>query len=246
MGIYTDLLTDTVAWDSGGHDDISVATDRVITQQVERLLASQGDIAYPSGYAETDEVQSIGTYNGSVTGGNFTLTISPGLGGASHTTANIAYNANASTIESAIDTVATGNVAGWTNGDISVTGGDLTTSPVVLTYDGASVDATNHDAVVINDVDLSGGGTVGDVSTTTNGQTDRPSMAVLNSIGLVTSPPPAQGTITGLTASLVRGANPLTPGAQALQALAMQAAIEDGSQALYIALMEAWGLQAML
>ncbi len=123
----------------------------------------------PALAAEVDEVQSIAIFSGTVSGGNYTLTIS--LNGLSpFTTANIPHNSNAATIEGAIDTAAgIAAVPGFSAGDIAVTGGDLTTTPVVLTFSGNSVDGQNHGLTTINDVDLAGGGSPGAVTTTTNG-----------------------------------------------------------------------------
>jgi hypothetical protein len=246
MGIYTDLLANAESWDAGGPDEISIGTDRIITMQIKRFLTKQGDTPYPSDYAEADEIQLIGVYAGSVTSGNFTLAFSL-QDGTTFTTANIAYDASGATIESAIDTAASGTVAGWGSGDIGVTlTGDLTANPATLTYSGTSVDALNHDAVVITDIDLGGGGTVGTVSTTTNGQSDRTAMAVLNVMGVIDSPPPPQGTVSGIVATSTRESNPFMPGEKTLQALARQATIEDNTDALYGSLMTAMGLERLL
>jgi hypothetical protein len=245
MGVYTDLLSGTEAWDSGGADGISIGPDRVITMQIEQLQVKQGDVPYPSGYTEVDEVQEIGTYNGTVSSGNFTLTVN--VDDTARTTANIAYDASAATIETAIDTVCSGNVTDWTNGDIAVSlVGDLTANAATLTYSGNAVDATNHPAVIINDIDLGGGGTVGDVTTTTNGQTVRTALAALNVMGVIDSPPPPQGTTSGLTATSTRASYPEMPRQEVLQALAKQAAIDDDTDAMYSALMTAMGLQRLL
>ncbi len=245
MGIYTDLLANAEAWDAGGADGISVGVDRVITRQIEKFLTQQGDVPYPSGYAEADEVQEISIYSGSVASGNFTLAFSL-QDETTFTTANIAYDASGATIETAIDTAATGNVSGWTNGDISVAlTGDLTANPAVLTYDGTSVDVLNHDVVVITDIDLGGGGTVGTVSTTTNGQSNRTAMAVLNVMGVINSPPPPQGTVS-VTATSTRASYPFMPSQETLQALAKQASIEDSTDALYGSLMTAMGLERLV
>ena len=167
MGIYTDLLANAKSWDAGGADGISVATARVINKDLKRFQNRQGDIAYPSGYAEADEVQVIAAFDGTVSGGNFTITVN--IAGTAHTTANIAHDAVQATIETAIDTVATGNVASWTNGDISVAlTGNLTANAATLTYDGASVDATNYPAATLVDVDLTGT-TTGTVAETATG-----------------------------------------------------------------------------
>lgn len=245
MGVYTNLLAAAVAWDAGGTDGISIATDRVIMKDLAGFQARQGDPATPSGYAEADEVQTIGTYNGTVSGGNFTLTVAL-RDGTSVTTANIAHDAVQATIETAIDTIATGNITGWTNSDISVAlTGNLTANAATVTFDGNSVDATNQPLIVMTDVDLSGGGTVGTVATTTNGQSARVALAALNVMSIIASPPPAQGT-TSVTALSTRASNPWFPRQETLQALAKQASIEDGTNALYGTLMTAMGLSHLV
>lgn len=116
-----------------------------------------------------DELQSIALYSGTVSGGTFTLTFVL-FSSESFTTANIAYDANAATIETAIDVAATAaSIVGWTNGDISVAGGDLNTNPVTLTFDGTSVNERNHALVVMDDALLTGGGSGGAITTTTEG-----------------------------------------------------------------------------
>lgn len=244
MGVYTDLLANAKSWDAGGVDEISVGVDRVITQQIERFLARQGDVAYPSGYSEADEVQQLAAYVPTVSGGTFTLTINL-QDGTSLTTANIAYDANAATIESAIDTVATGNVTGWTNGDIDVAlTGNLTANAATLTYNGSSVDAANHDAMTIDGALLTGGGSAGAVTTVTNGQTVRLALAALNVMGIINGIPP-QGTTSGMTAASTRASNPWMPGQETLQALAMQAAIDDNTDGMYAALLTVMGLSRL-
>jgi len=106
----------------------------------------------PGVAATTDEVQNIAAFENNVTGGNYTLSLTLD-GDALVTTASIAHNANAATIQSAIDAAVAAHAA-WSNGDIVVTGGPLTTTPIVLTFSGASVDETNHAQTTIADVDL--------------------------------------------------------------------------------------------
>lgn len=232
MGVYTDLLANAKSWDSTTN---AVATDRVITMELERFRDRQGDMAYPSGYDEADEVQEVGTYNGVVSSGNFSLTLL-GL-----TTANIAYDADAAAIEGAIDTVATGNVTDWVNGDVSVAlVGDLTANAATLIYSGNSVDATNQPLVVMTDVDLGGGGTVGNMATVTNGQTARTTLAALNAMGIITSSPPPQGTTVGIVAR-AKDTHPWWPRQESLKALAEQAALDDGTDEMYTTLMSLWG-----
>lgn len=71
-----------------------------------------------------DEVQSLAT-SGSPTGGTIKLTFQ------GQTTADIAYNAAASAVQSALEALSNVNV-----GDVAATGGALGTNPVVLTFGG--------------------------------------------------------------------------------------------------------------
>ena len=246
MGMYTDLLANAAAWDAGGHDEISVGPDRVITQEIERLR-DKGDVAYPSACAETAEVQQIAKYAGSVTGGSFTLTIEL-ADGTSFTTANTIHNANDSIIQTSINETANAVVTGWAHDDIVCecgSGDNMTTDPVVITFSGDSVKGADHPLIVINDVDLSGGGTVGTVGETTAGQSARPAMGVCTELGIVTTVP-AQGSIVGLVANANREAKPMMPSQATLKALAQQAALDDSNEELYIELMKAFGLQRLL
>jgi hypothetical protein len=109
-----------------------------------------------------DEVQSIAQDATDHTGGTFALTIvlNTTAGQETFTTAGIAFNANAATIEGAIDTAATAaSITGWVNGAISVSGGILQAAgaPVVLTFDGTAVDDQPHPLVVFDGALLTGG-----------------------------------------------------------------------------------------
>lgn len=166
-GIYADLIANASAWDSGNSDG-SVGKDRVINMQIDRFIATQGgDVEAADAFDQADEIQTVATFAVTVTSGNYTLTLN--IGGTSVTTANIAYDDNAATIEGTINTVCTGNVAGWTNGDVTVTCTDnMSANTVTLTYDGDSANATNIPIVTITDVDLKGGST-GAVTTSPQG-----------------------------------------------------------------------------
>ena len=103
----------------------------------------------PGVLATTDEIQEIAQYATNPIGGTFTLTFT--VNGETFTTAAIAYNASAATVETAIDVAATAlPVTSWTNGDISVSGGDLTTAALTLTFDGTSVDLADQGQTTIN------------------------------------------------------------------------------------------------
>lgn len=242
MGIYADFLANTKGMDITAP---IIAGDRDINAWVDEQIAN-GDIAEAAAYAAKDEVQSIAIHVATVSGGNFTLTLSlrtaPGGVYETFTTANILWNANAATIETAIDVAATAAaITGWTNADISVSGGDLVTTPVVLTYDGASVLKNNQVQVVITDVDLSGGGTVGAVTTTTEGQSKRTSWAILEQVGAITAGMPYQGIAISqydLTAG-PRDSNIALPSAAVLSKLAEEAGIEDQDSGAVTAIKDA-------
>ena len=82
-----------------------------------------------------NEIQSVRVSN--ATGGTFTLTFS------GQTTAPIAFNATAAQVQAALEALS--NVG---SGNLSVTGGDVNTSPVVITFIGvyAGVDVPTFSA----------------------------------------------------------------------------------------------------
>jgi hypothetical protein len=184
------------------------------------------DPAVPAAYAAKDEVQSIAIYDGTVDGGTFTLTITL-RDGTTFTTAAIAHDANAATIETAIDTASPAEI---TAGDIAVTGGPLTTTPVVLTFDGDSVEGDNHALTTIDGAELTGGGTAGAITATTEGQTVRNARAVLYNLGVISdATPPAQG----LTTAPTKGANLLGVAPWVVRELAQEVAFEDLDNDIY-------------
>ena len=158
----------TLTFDGASVDELNHSP--TVIADITLTVDTVGTVTTPTpGAAPVDEVQSIAAFSGLVDGGNFTLEFTM-EDSTNVTTANIIYNADAATIETAIDTVMTGTYGGWTNGDITVAlVGDLTANAMTLTYDGASVLALNHSEVIIADVDLGGGGSVGAVSTSANG-----------------------------------------------------------------------------
>lgn len=106
----------------------------------------------------TREVQTI-TESGTVTGGTFTITIVE----VNATTAAIAFNASAATIQTALELL-----PGIKAGDIAVTGGPIDTTPANLTYDGPVFAGKNVAQLTVNSASLTGGGSY-TVSTTTPG-----------------------------------------------------------------------------
>lgn len=228
MGIVSDLLANAKSIVPSSTDENAVGLQRKIVLDLEALVA-EGDFAYPAAYQAINEVQSLAEHVPTVSGGTFTLTYLL-KNGETFTTAAIVYEASAATIETAVDTAATSaSITGWTNGDITVSGGHLNTAPIVSTYDGASVAGLNHPSVTIDGGSLTGGGSAGAVSVTTEGQTTREAWALLNELGLTDGVLPVQGVAAvAYTPVVDRAENSQLPSVPTLQALADEAAISDG------------------
>lgn len=129
-----------------------------------KTQSSKGSFADPAA-PDTDEVQTL-TPTG-VTAGTFTLTFS------GQTTAPIAYNANAATIQTALLLLPNLNF-----GDVVVSGGPMNTTPVLLTFGGAyagtnvplvTVDVSALNANEVQHVDVDA--TSGNFTITFSGQT---------------------------------------------------------------------------
>jgi hypothetical protein len=138
---------------------------------------------------------------------------------------------------------------GWNYGDISLNLDDtsLATGDVTMTYDGFSVANKNHGQGSISNVGLTGTWDKGaDVSRVSGGSPDRTALAAIKIMSLADSAPPPQGTSSGITAITTRNNNPQFPSQETLQALAYQAAIDDGSDQLYVDLMTQFGLSHLL
>jgi len=175
------------------------------------------------------------------TGGNFTLRISirsaDGQSYTTFTTGNIAHSANAATIEGAIDTAATSaSVPGWTNGDITVAGGNLqSATPVTLTFDGTSVAGRQHAATVFNDSMTGGTSPATRVTVTNAGQTDRPAWGVLLATGVISGTLPEQ-TAAASSSAVTKGGNLLGVPDWFIRSMAREAAAEDGNNESYFSI----------
>lgn len=184
------------------------------------------DPAVPAAYAAKNEVNNIAVYSGTVSGGTFTLTFLL-RNGVTFTTAAIAFDAVAATIQTAIDTASPASVG---DGHIVITGGPMTTTPLVITYSGASVAGQNHAQVTADGASLTGGGTMGAITTSVDGQTARNARAVLLNLGVVAdATPPAQGALTAPT----KGANLLGVAPWVIRELAQEVAFEDLDNDIY-------------
>jgi hypothetical protein len=238
--VLADLLASPKTFSAVGP---RVGDNRLIHQQLAEILRDDGDFEYPSGYTALNEIQTITAHTGGVDGGTYTLTFNF-RSGETFTTAAIAYDANAATIKTAINTAATlAGIVGWTNNDIAVTGGPLSTTTATFTFSGTSVASNNHGQTTINGAALTvggnPGGAAGTAATSQNGQTARKAWAALNVLGLVTSAPPAQGVDpTGIT-TCPRGGFPHGLSPTTVKALVTEAAIEDLNQGTATALLAA-------
>lgn len=140
--------------------------------------------AITSGNAQggiVNEVQTI-TVSGTVSGGTFTITVVE----TNETTAAIAYNANAATIQAALELLTS-----IEPGDITVAGGPIQTTPATLTYGGIYA-GRNIAQITVDSSLLTGGGTY--VPTTTTPGADNavdvtpvPAGAVLGNVYLDTT-----------------------------------------------------------
>lgn len=232
MGVFTDFLAKTKTIDTEPPRD---GLERAEMRQLRALMDRLGDPDYPAGFEATNEVQSIDVFTGTVDGGTFDLTV------AGVTVAGLGYDADAAAIQTAVDVACDGVIPGYSNGDIAVTGGPLTTDPVVLTFSGASVAGRKHDLVTLDGSSLTGGGDVGEVTVVTNGQADRTAWAVLYYSGVV-SEVPVQGEAYVVAAPTSPMSNCYYPDQGFIRALAKEAAIEDGNADVEVEILKAVGL----
>lgn len=199
-----------------------------------------GDPEYPSGMSAVNEVQNIAIHVGTVSGGTFTLTFTL-HGGVTFTTGAIAHSAVAATIQTAINVAAAPVVPGWTNGDIVITGGPLTTTPLVITYSGNSVKQKNHSPVTGDGASLTGGGTLGAITTSAIGQPTRTAYSALIVMGILSAPAPAHGATATIVVQNARGSFPHNLDEQTVRDIVHQVGVEESNQGLTDAILAALG-----
>lgn len=221
MGAIADLRSNGITISSGDPLD----------QYLDSYLKNHVDVVV-SAAAAADSVHTIAT--STQTSGNFTLTVTL-RNGETFTTGNIAFNAAAATIESAIDSAATSaSITGWTNGDISVSGGAVNVAPVVLTFDGSSVSGAAHPITVLNDVSGSGGDW-GAITRTTAGQNARYGWGVLEALAVVSGSYPVQDAAESSSA-FTQGANYEKIPQWVIRELARECAAEDDNPSSYFSI----------
>jgi len=233
MGVFTDLTT--------GSSNISpskprVGLDRSCAQQLLCKAAQYNPSPVPTAYAARDEVQKIVEQTGAGVGDTYTLTFSIPLTDETFTTAAIAYNATAATIETAINVAATlAAITGWTNGDISVAeenAAGLDDGYCTFTFDGTSMDDQPHDLIVLT---ATGFTKTGIATRETAGQQVRSAMFALICLNVLS------GTLhySLETPSYTKPAcnSQTRPRSALIKVLALEAAKEDCSDLIYDAIL---------
>lgn len=218
MGLYTTLLSNAKSFDVTPADGVADA----VARKVEEYQRKQGDLALPSAFAVRNSVYTI-EHNTNIDGGTYTLTVTL-RNGVTYTTAAIAFDANAATIQAALDTASPASV---TDAHVVVTGGDIATADIVLTFSGATVDGERH-FVTIDGAEL-----LDDVTPVANpaveetavGQTDREPWAILKALDVITdAAPPVQGLATPAPTP---GVNALNVPPWFIRAMALEASVQD-------------------
>jgi len=181
-----------------------------------------------------DEVQTIAQQLAAGAGDTFTLTFDiPRVSGGKFTTAAIAYDATAATIETAIDVAATAAALfGWTNGDITVADSGtkgVSDGTVTLTFDGASV---TENPVVLGVLTATGFTKTGVLARTAKGQTNRYAGQLINDLGIAS----VTYYYSGEAVTLTRPRLKKSPRLALVIDLARQAAADDGNNLIWDAL----------
>ena len=146
-----------------------------------------------------DEVQSLSSSG--ATAGTFTLTITLiGESTTPVTTATIAFDADAATIQTAIDT-ALAVVPTYAAGDITVAGGPANTTATTFTFDGTNVLKKNQPLATVDGTGLTGGGTEA-ITVTTEGEFVNQTTNIVFSPAWGTPTPADNDTITYLPQQL--------------------------------------------
>jgi hypothetical protein len=182
-----------------------------------KAIQAVNDPALASPYLKASAASSIAATGGST--GNFTVTLNFPLSGVAVTTANIAYDADAATIQTAIDTAMSGEtvIASYNAGDVdAAVTGNVSANAATITANGTTVNGA-HMVVTTANVDMDVDAPA--VTSVTVGTQNRPAEALLAALSVVTpaSTPTPQG-LTPSTGDYELGDNPLSlsPGLQDL------------------------------
>lgn len=235
-GIYTTRLA---AWAQGSNSKPRVGLDRANAEQMLSYDAVNGDPGIQSAFAAQDSVTSIATHLTTTSGGNYTLTVTiPSIDGkgtaVTYTTASIAYNATAATMEAALDTASPATV---TDGDIVVAeAASAGLSDGACTFTCEDDVASMPVFITIADVDLSGSGNgVGAVTQTTYGQAQQVSKQALYDMNVVSGTRNEVGAAPTWTKPASNGQS--RPRAGLIKALAMDCSAVDGDSYVWAAVL---------
>lgn len=181
-----------------------------------------------------DEVQVAAQFVRAPSGGTYTLYFEDDAG-VGFTTGNIAYNADAATIQTAVDSAAAGYPS-YVAGDIAVTdsgAAGLSDGTVTFTFSGGSVDEKNWNTIIINGALLTG-------TAVSSGLTLGLQTVVLNSDNTDLVPVGARFTIateTGTPIHTVTGRDNLDNDASTLRVAitpAIASAVADGDAITFL------------
>lgn len=241
MGMFTDFLAGAKSIDSTAE---ITALDRGIVRELDALIA-KGDATLPSGasFQAVNEVQTLTASTASA--GTFAITVgvSTPIGDFQVAVTAIAFDATAAEIETALDTAAGAVIPGWTDGDISVSGGPAQTTDVVFTYDGGIAVSLQHPLSTVDGAGLTGGGPEA-FAQTTGGSSVRNVWGIFEQysvVGFGGTPPTQRGSLPTLT-KITQESRIFS--AQTLRAFAREAEIEDEITGLEADLLDAFNLKA--
>jgi hypothetical protein len=152
-------------------------------QQISQFQAAK-PVALTAANTAGDEVTDIATHLTTTSGGNYTISVNASANGITYTTASLAYNATAATIEAALDTASPATIV---NGDIAVAeAGSVGLSDGNCSFTCSGNLASVPVLITATDVDLSGSGAgVGAVTRTTPGRKDRNAYQALFEMNIV-------------------------------------------------------------
>jgi hypothetical protein len=176
-------------------------------------IQSANDPVFASPYAEVDNVNTIPANTSASSSGNFTITLNYPKQGVEVTTGNIVYNAEAATIQTAVDTALSGQTVNslYSPGDalVALTGNlnDTLNSCTITSENGVGL---AYCEVTTANVDLDADYLATPVVTVI-GTEDRASEALLAQLGVVTPSGSILGWgITPAVGDYVTGDNPLS------------------------------------
>jgi hypothetical protein len=239
MGIFSDLLLYGKVM---GDDDAKGAL-RAARAEIKQLINEIGDYDYRPSEEGKNTIYNMAVYSGGTpSSGNYTLTATR-ADGFTKTTANIVYDDQPVNLKSHFDTMFYGVIPGYDFGHVNVTGGpNLDSVPFVVNFSGSSV---RHQRWTLTgeDLDLTPG-TLGAITSTQTGQTNRRAWAALFRGSVIGPTYPAQGDATGWTVIPWPDNNSCFRLSQStLKLLAKEASIDDDNPAVFTNLMADFGIQ---